>query len=46
MLAELYFELKFTRRAQTEVERALALDPNNASALNLLRKLERSRKAG
>lgn len=46
MLAELYFELKFNKRAQTEVERALALDPNNANAVSLLRKLERSRKAG
>lgn len=44
MLAELYFDLKFQRRAQTEAERALALDPNNALAQSLLRKLEKSRK--
>ncbi len=46
MLAELYFELKFHRRAQTEVDRALALDPNNALAHSLSRKLEKSRKVG
>ena len=46
MLAELYFELKFQRRAQTEVDRALALDPNHPLALALLRKLEKSRKVG
>lgn len=46
MLAELYFDLKFPKRAQTEVERALAIDPNNASARALLRKLENSRKVG
>jgi predicted Zn-dependent protease len=46
MLAELYFDLKFHRRAQTELDRALALDPNNAGALSLLRKLEKSRKVG
>lgn len=44
MLAELYFDLKFHRRAQTELDRALALDPNNALALALSRKLEKSRK--
>ena len=46
MLAELYFDLKFHRRAQTEVDRALALDPNNATAHALLRKIEKSRKVG
>lgn len=46
MLAELYFELKFHRRAQTEVDRALTIDPNNTSANVLLRKLEKSRKVG
>jgi tetratricopeptide (TPR) repeat protein len=46
MLAELYFELKFHRRAQTEVDRALALDPNNASALALQRKIGKSQKIG
>lgn len=44
MLAELYFDLKFHRRAQTELDRALELDPRNASALSLLRKLEKLRK--
>jgi DnaJ-domain-containing protein 1 len=46
MLAELYFELKFLRRAQTELDRALAIDPKNATAHSLLRKLEKSRKVG
>lgn len=46
MLAELYFDLKFHRRAQTELDRALALDPNSATAHALLRKLQRTRKAG
>ena len=46
MLAELYFELKFHRRAQTEVDRALAIDPHHATANLLLRKLEKSRKVG
>jgi curved DNA-binding protein CbpA len=46
MLAELYFDLKFYRRAQTEVDRALALSPNHALARSLLRKLEKSRKVG
>ena len=46
MLAELYFDLKFHRRAQTELDRALALDPNSATAHALLRKLQRSRKTG
>ncbi|MGH9874520.1 MAG: DUF4388 domain-containing protein [Pyrinomonadaceae bacterium] len=46
MLAELYFELKFHRRAQTEVDRALSIDPHNATANLLLRKLEKSRKVG
>lgn len=46
MLAELYFDLKFHRRAQTELDRALALDPNSATAHALLRKLQRTRKTG
>lgn len=46
MLAELYFDLKFHRRAQTELDRALALEPDSATAHALLRKLQRSRKAG
>jgi curved DNA-binding protein CbpA len=45
MLAELYFELGFLRRAKTELERVLAADPSNASARTLLRKLG-NRKAG
>lgn len=44
MLAELYLELKFPRRAQTELDRALELDPKNANALALLRKLQKLRK--
>jgi curved DNA-binding protein CbpA len=46
MLAELYFDLKFHRRAQTELDRALTLDPNSATAHALLRKLQKSRKVG
>jgi curved DNA-binding protein CbpA len=46
MLAELYFQLKFHRRARTELDRALAIDPRNATAHSLLRKLEKSRKVG
>lgn len=46
MLAELYFDLKFHRRAKTEAERALELDPNNAGAHNLMRKLDKTRKVG
>jgi curved DNA-binding protein CbpA len=46
MLAELYFDLKFYRRAQTEIERVLAKDPKNGMANLLLRKLEKSRKVG
>jgi len=45
MLAELYFDLNFHRRAKAELDRALALDPNNPSAHSLLRKLESSGKA-
>lgn len=43
MLAELYFELKFFRRAQAELDRALQLDPNNAGANQLRRKIDRTR---
>jgi len=46
MLAELYFDLKFHLRAQTEVDRALSIDPGHAAANMLLRKLEKSRKVG
>lgn len=44
MLAELYFDLKFHRRAQTELDRALEIDPNSGTALRLLRKLKKLRK--
>ena len=44
MLAELYFDLKFYRRAQTELDRALEIEPNDAKAHGLLRKLEKLRK--
>ncbi|HSS22338.1 MAG TPA: DnaJ domain-containing protein [Pyrinomonadaceae bacterium] len=44
MLAELYFELKFHRRAQAELDRVLAVDPKNGQANLLLRKLEKSRR--
>lgn len=46
MLAELYFQLNFHRRARTELDRALALDSRNAAAHALLRKLEKSSKVG
>jgi curved DNA-binding protein CbpA len=46
MLAELYFELKFHRRAQAELDRALSIDPHNGAANLLLRKLAKSRKVG
>lgn len=39
MLARLYEELGFFRRAQTELERALALEPGNEAAHQLLRTL-------
>ncbi len=43
MLAELYFDLKFHRRAQKELDLALEIDPKNASALSLQEKLQRLR---
>ena len=43
MLAELYFELKFHKRAQTELSRALAIDPDDMSARLLQRKMDRSK---
>ena len=43
MLAELYFELKFFKRAKAELDRALQLDPNSAGANQLRRKMERTR---
>jgi curved DNA-binding protein CbpA len=42
MLAELYFDLKFFKRAQTELDRALQLDPNSAGANQLRRKMART----
>jgi curved DNA-binding protein CbpA len=44
MLAELYFDLKFQKRAKTELKRALELEPNNAAAILLQRKMDRSQK--
>lgn len=46
MLAELYFELKFHRRSQTELDRALSIDRHNPAANLLLRKLAKTRKVG
>ncbi len=46
MLAELYFDLRFHRRAQAELDRALDLNPNDANALRLLRKLKKLSKVG
>ena len=43
MLAELYFELRFFKRAQAELDRALQLDPNSAGANKLRRRMERTR---
>jgi len=40
MLAELYRDLGFPRRARGEAERAVAADPNNAKARALLRTLK------
>jgi len=40
MLARLCRELGFTRRAQTELEKALALEPGNEAANQLLRSLK------
>jgi curved DNA-binding protein CbpA len=45
MLAELYFDLNFQKRAQTELKRALELEPNNAAAILLQRKMDRARKS-
>jgi hypothetical protein len=46
MLAELYFNLNFHRRAQTELQRALAINPNDEKARVLLRKVEKARRTG
>jgi predicted Zn-dependent protease len=39
MLAQLYYELKFIKRARAEAIRALELDPKYAEAQALIRKL-------
>jgi len=46
MLAELYFDLNFHRRAQTELQRALAIDPKDAKARELLRKIAKAQRSG
>ncbi len=43
MLAELYCELGFYLRAEGEIERALASEPNNTEARALLRRVEEGR---
>lgn len=40
MLAQLYFNLGFYRRAESELKRVLAAEPNNPGAQKLLRRLE------
>ena len=40
MLAELYFDLGFLRRAEGELKRALKAEPNNPAGLRLLRRIE------
>lgn len=40
MLAELYFDLGFFRRAEGELKRVMTVEPNNPGGLNLLRRLE------
>jgi curved DNA-binding protein CbpA len=40
MLAELYCDLGFVRRAANEVKRVISVDANNSEALKLLRKIE------
>jgi curved DNA-binding protein CbpA len=46
MLAELYFDLNFHRRAQTELQRALTIDPKDTKARELLRKIEKASQTG
>ncbi|MCM3906211.1 MAG: DnaJ domain-containing protein [Pyrinomonadaceae bacterium] len=43
MLAELYFDLGFFKRAEGELERAMSLEPNNPAARKLMAKLEANR---
>ncbi|MFN2513588.1 MAG: tetratricopeptide repeat protein, partial [Pyrinomonadaceae bacterium] len=45
MLAELFFDLGFFKRAEGEIERALSLEPNNPAARKLVDKLETNRAA-
>ena len=40
MLAELYFDLGFFRRAEGELKRVMSAEPNNAGGLKLMRRLE------
>ena len=40
MLAELYFDLGFFRRAEGELKRVMSAEPNNAAGLKLMRRLE------
>lgn len=40
MLAELYFDLGFLRRAESELKRVLTAEPNNPGGRKLLRRLE------
>lgn len=46
MLAELFIDLNFHRRAESELNRALELDSQNARAHTLMRKLKRTRQTG
>ncbi len=43
MLAELFFELGFFKRAEGELERAVSHEPNNPAARKLMEKLEANR---
>lgn len=43
MLAELYYDLGFLLRAQSEAERALTVEPENAAALELLHRFKTGR---
>jgi tetratricopeptide (TPR) repeat protein len=43
MLAELFFDLGFFKRAEGELERAVSIEPNNLAARKLMEKLEANR---
>ena len=45
MLAELYCDLGFVRRAANEVKRVISTDPNNSEGLKLLRRIESTGKS-